>query len=67
MSQNDMVLSYLKRGKTLTALQALNKFGCFRLAARVHDLRNSGYDIVAADYELPNGKRIARYSLSAKS
>ncbi len=67
MSQNDSVLMWLQRGKTLTALEALDKFGCFRLAARVHDLRMSGHNIVANDYVLPNGKRVARYSMKAQS
>jgi hypothetical protein len=66
MSQNDMVLSWLQRGKTLTPMQALEKFGCFRLAARVHNLRMEGHDIVANDYVLPNGKRVARYSMKVK-
>jgi len=67
MSQTDMVLGYLQKGKTLTPMEALEKFGCFRLAARVHDLRNSGHNIVATDYETPTGKRVARYSLKVKA
>lgn len=67
MSQNDSVLMWLQRGKTLTAMEALDKFGCFRLAARVHDLRMSGHNIVANDYVLPNGKRVARYSMKVKA
>ena len=65
MSQNDSVLMWLQRGKTLTAMDALEKFGCFRLAARIHDLRNSGHNIIANSYELPNGKRVAKYSLKS--
>ena len=67
MSQTDMVLGYLQKGKTLTPMEALDKFGCFRLAARVHDLRNSGHNILATDYETPTGKRVARYSLKVKA
>ena len=65
MAQNDMVLGYLQKGNSLTPLEALEKFNCFRLAARVHDLRNSGHNIVATDYETPAGKRVAKYSLKA--
>jgi hypothetical protein len=67
MSQNDMVLGWLRKGKTLTPMQALEQLGCFRLAARVHDLRMSGHNIVANDYVLPSGKRVARYSMKVKA
>ena len=67
MTQKEMVLGYLQKGKTLTPMEALEKFGCFRLAARVHDLRVSGHNVVATDYETPSGKRVARYSLKVKA
>jgi hypothetical protein len=44
-SQNDKILEWLKTGKAITPIDALNMFGCFRLAARIADLRKSGYDI----------------------
>ena len=65
MTQKDMILSWLQKGKTITPMEALEKFGCFRLAARIHNLRESGHNIVATDYETPSGKRVARYSLKA--
>lgn len=34
MSQNDSILNALKRGEKLTQLDALYKYGCFRLGAR---------------------------------
>jgi len=40
MSQNEMILDYLQRGNSLTSLEALNLFGCFRLASRINDLKN---------------------------
>ena len=46
MSQNQEILKHLKEGKTITPLDALREFGCFRLAARVYDLRLKGYDII---------------------
>jgi len=65
MTQKDMILNWLQKGKTITPMEALEKFGCFRLAARIHNLRESGHNIVATDYETPSGKRVARYSLKA--
>lgn len=46
MSQNNQILRYLQTHKRgLTPIDALNKFGCFRLSARIADLRGLGWDI----------------------
>ena len=45
MSQSDAIMEYLITGAELTPLEALQKFGCLRLAARVYDLRREGVDI----------------------
>ena len=47
MSQNHKILSYLQSGQPLTAKDALELFGCFRLSARVHDLTRKGHTIVS--------------------
>lgn len=44
-SQKTQVLQYLQEGHELTPLEALRLFGCFRLGARIHDLKAEGYDI----------------------
>lgn len=62
MSQNDEILAALKRGP-LTPLEALERFGCFRLAARIDELRQRGYPISVERAELENGKKVARYRL----
>ena len=62
-SQNAAILSHLSRRKSLTALQALERFGCFRLAARIYDLREGGYRIESRVIEA-SGKRIAQYYLA---
>jgi len=61
-SQNDMILDYLKSGKSITPLEALDKFGCMRLGARISDLRKRGHPI-RSDNVVKNGKRYAKYSL----
>lgn len=38
-SQCDRILRYLQSGKRLTSLEALDKFGCLRLSARILDLK----------------------------
>jgi hypothetical protein len=63
MSQNKQIADYLNKGKKLTTLDALNKFGCFRLASRINDLRNEGMSIVTKTIKLENKKQIAQYSL----
>jgi hypothetical protein len=55
---------WLLNGKTITALQALNKWGCMRLSARINDLRNNGFPILT-DSVKQNGKIFARYRLAA--
>lgn len=64
MSQMDRIARHLRSGKSLTALSALRMFDCFRLAARVKQLKNKGLPIVSETVRLRRGKRIARYSLA---
>ena len=63
MSQNKQIADYLNKGKKLTPIDALNKFGCFRLAARIADLRNDGMNIVTNTIKLKNKTQIAQYSV----
>ena len=60
MTQSEAILDYLKQGNVITPLEALNKFGCFRLGARIWDLKRAGYDIREKDVT-QNGKRFASY------
>jgi hypothetical protein len=66
MSQEEMTLEALQKGE-LTAIDALKKFGCFRLAARIYRLRQSGHKIEKRMQRLNNGKNIAVYSLKKVS
>jgi hypothetical protein len=61
-SQNALIKGWLMNGRSLTTLEALNMFGCFRLAARIENLRTQGMDIHTEIVEI-NDKRVARYSL----
>ena len=65
MSQNKEILEHLKSGKTITPTEALDKFGCFRLGARVKNLRNQGYQIdTQIEWNAARTKRWAKYSMS---
>ena len=55
----------LMSGKSITPLQALNKYGCFRLAAAIHKLRKEGMAI-ETEYVTQNGKTFAKYFLTTK-
>lgn len=66
-SQNSAIKKYLETGASITPIEALNQFGCFRLSARIYDLRSSGVPISRTDVKR-NGKSFASYSISrAKS
>ena len=44
-SQTQAIAAHLESGQSITPMQALRKFGCARLAARILDLRKAGYEI----------------------
>ena len=62
-SQNAMILNFLESGGSLTPIEALEKFQCFRLAARMNDLRKKGYVIETEILKDDNGKSYASYSI----
>lgn len=61
-SQNARILEALKAGSRITPLDALHRFGCLRLSARIADLRERGHRIVKG-WRTENGKRFAEYHL----
>jgi len=63
MTQTTQILDALKRGEKLTPMDALTRFGCFRLGARIYDLKREGHTIVTERITTPNGAKVARYSL----
>ena len=62
MSQESKILSKLQRGYAITPIDALRDFGCFRLAARVYDLKSKGYDIVSTQVKRGQAE-VAQYTL----
>jgi hypothetical protein len=70
-----MIWEALLRGEGLTALEALQRFGCGRLAARIRDIRDAVHDrwdensqsyqiVESTMVTLAEGKRVAQYRLS---
>jgi len=65
-SQTKEIKKYLQSGKSLTPLGALYQFGCFRLGARIWDLKNEGMHIKTEIIEITSAgktKRVAQYSM----
>ena len=59
-TQCEAILKHLQTRGTLTPIDALREYGCFRLAARINDLRHSGWDI-RTFRESHGEKTFARY------
>jgi hypothetical protein len=62
-TQSDKILAHLRSGKSITPLEALNLFGCFRLGARIYDLKKAGHNIVTEMVTVGDGKHVASYTL----
>ncbi|MGA0207632.1 MAG: helix-turn-helix domain-containing protein [Ilumatobacteraceae bacterium] len=65
LSQNYRILTHLRTGKPLDPWQAIDRYGCMRLAARIAELREQGHPI---EREMvtnkKTGKTWARYRLA---
>lgn len=61
-SQNALIKGWLLNGHSITTLDALNMFGCFRLSARIANLKDQGLPIIT-DMVTINDKRVASYRL----
>ena len=64
MSQCSDILAYLQDRGRITPIEALEKFHCFRLAARIEELRHLGYPIKTT---YPNGANYATYTMDQLS
>lgn len=60
-SQERKIMGYMFRGNRITPLDALNLYGCERLAARIADIKKRGIDVKSEFVTLPNGKRVKSY------
>lgn len=69
MSQRDWILTQLKAGRSLTALECAMNFGIGRAAARVGELRDQGHNIITdrVGVDKANGRKawVGVYRLSA--
>ena len=66
MSQTDAILKHLKRDRTITGMEALAMYDCWRLPARILELREMGWNIITGMITTSKGKHIAKYTLNSK-
>ena len=62
-SQTDRILEYLLAGNSITSLEAINLFGCIRLASRISDIKARGYLVYSEFITTPTDKKVKRYYL----
>lgn len=62
-SQEAKVLNLLQRGKPITQKDAIAKFRCYRLSARIMSLRQRGFNILTERMKMKDGGSFGRYWL----
>ena len=65
MNQETQILVHLAEGKTINPLQALNLYGCFRLASRINSLRK--IHKIHDRWIERNGKRFKEYYIKKQT
>ena len=63
-SQTKAILAYMKAGYSITPIDALNLCGCFRLSARIAEIKKLGHAIKTEMVKVEGGKYVAKYSLA---
>jgi hypothetical protein len=66
MTQAEHILSHLKSKGPISPLIALREYGCFRLGARIWDLRRDGWPIDRDMVSTETGKRVALYRIGPR-
>lgn len=62
-TQNRQILQHMRERGSITPYLALKRFGCLRLAARIHELKKK--HVINSTLINRNGRRYAAYSLVA--
>lgn len=64
MTQQEQILGHMQTHGHINPILALEEYGCFRLAARISDLKKLGHQIDTTITGSKFGKRYAVYSLA---
>ncbi len=62
-SQTEKILDYMLEGHPITPIDALDRFGSFRLGARIAEIRKKGYLVYSEFVTTSSGKRVKQYHL----
>lgn len=62
-SQTDRILQWMLEGNAITPLDALERFGSFRLGARIAEIKAKGYLVYSEFVTGENGKKFKKYYL----
>ncbi len=62
-TQAKLIQRHLEAGNRITAITAIDLFGCLRLAARIRELRKQGHNILTTKITTRGGARIAQYHI----
>lgn len=60
-SQKKQIRKYLEEGETITQVEALKLFRCFRLASRMNDLKRDDVPFDSVRIQTPTGKYVKAY------
>lgn len=65
-SQTENILNWMLAGNSITAIEALERFQCFRLASRIGDIKSLNKYSVKREMitTKTSNKKVARYSIS---
>lgn len=63
-SQCEQILQHLVRQGSITQQESEDLYNCKRLAARIRDLKDEGYEFEPTELiKLSSGKHVAKYTL----
>ena len=63
-TQKQLIEEYLLAGNAITPIEALERFGCFRLAAIIHKIRKKRH-VYTTMITNKHGNNFAKYSLKS--
>lgn len=64
MTQCQKIVAYMKEHGSISPREAMLELNCYRLAARISDLRYMGYKILTKTEKAKEGGMYARYFLT---
>jgi biotin operon repressor len=62
-TQTEKLIRRLETGKNLTVNEARSRYGIQRLSARIHELRNEGYEI-DTNTVVASGRKVTAYKMA---